>query len=127
VRRAVGEALERQQKRAELQLSGGAQQTLRRGPFTADLDSHRVVQNGKLLDLTPQEFTLLVYMMQNAGEAISPMDLVEAVRHYKPEYLNEARQIIKWYIHRLRQKIESDPSDPRYIVNVRGVGYLFEP
>jgi DNA-binding response OmpR family regulator len=66
-------------------------------------------------------------MMQNAGEAISPMDLVEVVRHYRPGYLNEARQIIKWYIHRLRKKIELDPSNPRYIVNVRGVGYLFEP
>jgi len=127
VRRAVRQALERQEKRAELQLSGGAQHTLQRGPFAADLDSHRVVQNGKLLDLTPQEFTLLVYMMQNAGEAISPMDLVEVVRRYKPEYLNEARQIIKWYIHRLRKKVELDPSNPRYIVNVRGVGYLFEP
>jgi len=127
VRRTVRQALERQEKRAELQLSGGAQQTVRRGPFTADLDSHRVVQNGQVLDLTAQEFTLLVYMMQNAGEAISPMDLVEVVRQYRPEYLNEARQIIKWYIHRLRKKIELDPSDPRYIVNVRGVGYLFEP
>ena len=127
VRRTVEEAMERREKRAELQASGGAQHTLRRGPFTADLDSHRVLRGSEPLDLTPQEFTLLVYMMQNAGEAISPMDLVEVVRHYRPEYLNEARQIIKWYVHRLRQKIEPDLANPRYIVNVRGVGYLFEP
>jgi DNA-binding response OmpR family regulator len=127
LRRTVRQALERQEKRAELQLSGGAKQTLQRGPFTADLDSHRVVRGGETLDLTPQEFTLLVYLMQNAGEAISPIELVEVVRHYRPEYLNEARQIIKWYIHRLRQKIEPNPSNPSYIINVRGVGYLFEP
>jgi two-component system response regulator RegX3 len=38
----------------------------------------------------------------------------------------EARQIIKWYIHRLRQQVEPDPSNPQHIVNVRGVGYKFQ-
>jgi len=38
----------------------------------------------------------------------------------------EARQIVKWYIHRLRRKVEPDPGKPRYILNVRGVGYRFE-
>jgi DNA-binding response OmpR family regulator len=126
VRRTVREALERRQKRAELQLAGGDQQVLRRGPLLADLNSHEVVRDGESLNLTPSEFKLLVHMMQNAGEAISPMDLVEAVRQYKPEYMQEARQIIKWYIHRLRQKVELDPSSPRYIVNVRGVGYMLD-
>jgi DNA-binding response OmpR family regulator len=79
------------------------------------------------VDLTPSEFKLLVHMMQNPGQAIGPPALVEVVRQYRPEYLQEARQIIKWYIHRLRQKVESDPSDPRYILNVRGVGYMLEP
>jgi DNA-binding response OmpR family regulator len=78
------------------------------------------------LDLTPSEFKLLMHMMQNVGEAISPLDLVEAVRQYKPEYMQEARQIIKWYIHRLRQKVEPNPSDPRYIVNVRVIGYMLD-
>jgi DNA-binding response OmpR family regulator len=51
---------------------------------------------------------------------------VEIVRDYKPDDLHEARQIIKWYIHRLRQKVEPEPSSPRYILNVRGVGYTFK-
>jgi DNA-binding response OmpR family regulator len=46
-------------------------------------------------------------------------------RDYDPEDVREARDIIKWYIHRLRQKVEPNPSEPRYIVNVRGVGYRF--
>jgi DNA-binding response OmpR family regulator len=50
---------------------------------------------------------------------------VRVARDYDPEDLQEAREIIKWYIHRLRQKVEPDPSEPRYIVNVRGVGYRF--
>jgi DNA-binding response OmpR family regulator len=37
----------------------------------------------------------------------------------------EAREIIKWYVHRLRKKVEPDPPNPRYILNVRGVGYRF--
>jgi DNA-binding response OmpR family regulator len=126
VRRAVREALERRQKRAEVQLADGDRQVLQRGPLSADLDSHEVDRDGTSLDLTPSEFKLLVHMMQNPGEAISPMDLVEVVRQYKPEYIQEARQIIKWYIHRLRKKIEPDPSDPRFIVNVRGVGYMLD-
>jgi DNA-binding response OmpR family regulator len=37
----------------------------------------------------------------------------------------EARDVVKWYIYRLRQKVEPEPSEPQYIVNVRGVGYRF--
>jgi len=126
LRLAVRDALERRQKRVETELSGPNRQVVRRGPFSADLDSHEVLRDGKPLDLTPSEFKLLVHMMQNAGEAISPPDLVEAVRQYRPEYLQESRQIIKWYIHRLRKKVEPDPSTPRHIVNVRGVGYMLD-
>jgi len=51
---------------------------------------------------------------------------VRVVRQYEPEHLYEARQLIKWYIHRLRQKLESDPGNPVYLVNVRGAGYMLE-
>jgi DNA-binding response OmpR family regulator len=126
VRRAVHEAMERREKQAESHSERTDRQLLRRGPFAANLDSHQATRDGELLDLTPGEFKLLVHLMQHAGQAISPPDLVEVVRQYRPEYLQEARQIIKWYIHRLRHKIEPDPSNPRYIVNVRGVGYMLE-
>jgi DNA-binding response OmpR family regulator len=51
---------------------------------------------------------------------------VRVVGHYEVEDQYEARQIVKWYIHRLRRKVEPDPGKPRYILNVRGVGYRFE-
>jgi DNA-binding response OmpR family regulator len=124
VRRAVSEAVERRKKQSESHDVNEDRQILRCGPFTANLDSHEVTRDGKPLDLTPSEFKLLVHLMQNPGQAIAPPELVEIVRQYTPEYLHEARQIIKWYIHRLRRKVESDPSDPRYILNVRGVGYM---
>jgi DNA-binding response OmpR family regulator len=127
VRRMIREALARREIQAERFDAGANQQSLVRGPFSVDLESYQATLDGKLLDLTPSEFNLLVHMMQNAGEVLSPPDLVEAVRQYRPEYLQEARQIIKWYIHCLRKKIEPDPANPRHILNVRGIGYMFEP
>lgn len=82
--------------------------------------------NGKVLQLTPNEFKLLGYLIENAQSVVSPLELVQAVQGYEPENLREARRIIKWTIHRLRQKIEVDSSNPRYIQNVRGVGYKLE-
>jgi DNA-binding response OmpR family regulator len=125
VRQAVREAIARRQDH----IGQGDQESeslLRRGPFAVDLSSHNVAREGETLHLTPSEFRLLVHMMQNVGQAVTPIDLVEAVREYRPSYQQEARQIIKWYIHRLRQKIEPDPTDPRYVVNVRGVGYMLD-
>jgi DNA-binding response OmpR family regulator len=126
VRRVVREALERRAKQAQVHSADAEPQVLKRGRFTVDLGSHRATRGGCPLDLTPSEFKLLVHLMQNAGQAISPPALVEVVRQYRPEYMQEARQIIKWYIHRLRHKVEPDPSNPRYILNVRGVGYMLE-
>jgi DNA-binding response OmpR family regulator len=68
---------------------------------------------------------LLLHLMQNAPQVIAPTELVRVVRQYEVEHPHEAREIIKWYIHRLRRKIEPDPAEPRHIINVRGVGYRF--
>mgnify|MGYP006303130149 CR=1 FL=1 len=95
------------------------------GPFKIDVDKHQATREGERLDLTPSEFDLLIHLMKNAESVIEPRELVEVVRDYEPDTLREARNIIKWYIHQLRQKIEPDPSHPRYVVNVRGVGYRF--
>jgi DNA-binding response OmpR family regulator len=127
VRQAIEEAFERRAELARLQAEGGDRRLLKRGPFSLDVEHHEATQEGKPLDLTPSEFRLLAHLIQNPSQAISPPDLVQAVRGYRPEYLHEARQIIKWYIYCLRRKVEPDPSDPRYIVNVRGIGYMLEP
>ena len=81
--------------------------------------------DGQLLELNASEFALLAHLMQDAYRAVPPPELVEAVRGYECDHLNEARQIIKWYIHSLRQKVEPDPSMPRHILTVRGIGYRF--
>lgn len=102
-------------------------QILRKGPFEVDEGLHRVKMSGEHLELTPSEFNLIVHLLRNDDRVISPEELVEVVRGYKPEDVIEARQIIKWYIHRLRQKVEKDSSHPEYILNVRGVGYRIKP
>ncbi|MFZ6030123.1 MAG: response regulator transcription factor [Chloroflexota bacterium] len=127
VRRAVDEALYRRQKmlKAEQQSQGKNVHILQRGPFTIDLERHEVTFEGRSIDLSPRDFTLLVHLVQQAPQVVGPKDLVRVVRQHEPEYTQEAREIIKWYIHRLRQKVEADPANPRYIINVRGVGYRF--
>lgn len=122
VRQAAQEALDR---RSQLAPKPEQMELLERGDFSVDLKKHLVTYKDESLDLTASEFKLLVHLMENSDRVVPPPELVKAVRGYKPDHLQEARQIIKWYIHRLRQKVEPEPSSPRYITNVRGVGYRF--
>jgi DNA-binding response OmpR family regulator len=122
---AVQEALDRRQRLARSETEADDEHVLHSGPFTLDARKQMVTLNGELLSLTASEYNLLSHLMENAYRAISPQELVRVVRQYECEDLHEARQIIKWYIHRLRQKVEPDPSNPTYILTVRGVGYRF--
>jgi DNA-binding response OmpR family regulator len=126
VREAIREALERREMITQRAKEEEERHIIKGGPFTVDTQKHQAFSGEEILDLTPCEFKLLTHMIQNAERVIGPPELVEIVRDYKPEDLHEARQIIKWYIHRLRQKVEPEPSSPRYILNVRGVGYTFK-
>jgi DNA-binding response OmpR family regulator len=123
VRRAVEEALYRRQKLAEAADDGAEDHLLRQGRFAVDLQRHVATLNGQPLELSSGEMALLTALLRHAPEVVSPIDLVEAVRGYRPQYLYEARDVIKWYVHQLRNKVEPDPANPRYVVNVRGVGY----
>jgi DNA-binding response OmpR family regulator len=64
--------------------------------------------------------------MENDSRPVPPPELVKVVRGYECDHLQEARDIIKWYIYRLRNKVEPNPSSPRHILNVRGAGYIFK-
>ena len=99
---------------------------LQRGDFSVDRQSQQVMLGGHPLDLTTYEYELLVYLMENDDRPISPPELVKVVRGYECEHLQEARDIIKWYVYRLRNKVETKPSSPRHILNVRGAGYIFK-
>jgi DNA-binding response OmpR family regulator len=126
VRQAVQNALERRERLAESRARVEAERAvLQQGPFFVDRRRLVATFQGEPLDLTESEFRLLSHLVANADRVISPPELVRVVRDYDPHDLREARDMIKWYIYRLRQKVEPEPSEPRYILNVRGVGYRF--
>ncbi len=90
-----------------------------------DRAKHLVVRDGERIDLTPTEFRLLECLLEEADQVRSPRELVRCAQGYEAD-AQEARSIIRVHIRRLRSKIEPEPSRPRYILNVRGVGYMFD-
>jgi DNA-binding response OmpR family regulator len=77
------------------------------------------------LNLTPTEFRLLLCLAEHSGQMLSYTQLVRCAQGYETSEL-EAGELIKPHIHHLRQKIEPDPSAPRYLLNVRGKGYILQ-
>lgn len=92
------------------------------GWVTIDLASREVRRGGKLVRLTPTEFKLIAFLLKNAGRPVSHEEILAQV--WGEEYV-DASDWIKVHIRHLRQKIEKDPSNPQYILTVRGVGYQF--
>jgi len=87
-----------------------------------DFDRHEVWVNGELIQLRPTEYRLLYHLVQNAGWVISHDQLLAKVWGY--EYQDEPHYV-RLYINYLRNKIEEDPSNPKYILTERGLGYRF--
>jgi DNA-binding response OmpR family regulator len=126
LRDAVNTAVYRQRKSNKDIQQEQQEAILKHGPFTADLNKHTLSKEGQIIDLTPREINLLVYLMQNSHRVVPPTELVQVVRQYQCEDVYEARQIIKWYIHRLRRKIDPTPASDQHIMSVRGIGYRFK-
>ena len=90
------------------------------GALRVDVGGRRVFLSGDEVRLTRTEFDLLAELAAHRGEALPHEALLEKV--WGPEYRSE-NHYLKVYIGRLRDKLEDDASQPRLIVNVRGVGY----
>jgi two-component system KDP operon response regulator KdpE len=93
-----------------------------RGEIVVDMARHEVTLHGKSADLTPIEFNLLVYLMRHAGKVLSHRDILQNV--WGHEYGNEV-EYLRVYMGHLRQKVETDPLKPKYILTERGIGYRF--
>jgi DNA-binding response OmpR family regulator len=87
-----------------------------------DFDRREIWLEGKIVKLRPTEYRLLYHLVQNAGWVITHDQLLSKVWGY--EYRDEPHYV-RLYINYLRQKLEKDPGDPRYILTERGVGYRF--
>lgn len=85
--------------------------------------SRQVTRNGQPVELTPTEFDILATLMSNPNAAIDSIALIKQVRGYEATEA-DARAIARVHIHRLRQKLEIDPSNPQYVTTVAGGRYL---
>jgi two-component system KDP operon response regulator KdpE len=90
--------------------------------FQVDFDKREVIVHDKHQKLRPTEYRLLFHMIDNAGKLMSHESLLTKV--WGREYRDD-EQLLRLYITYLRQKIEDDPSHPKYILNERGLGYRF--
>ncbi|NMC45471.1 MAG: response regulator transcription factor [Chloroflexi bacterium] len=87
-----------------------------------DFNRREIWVEGKLVKLRPTEYRLLYHLVQNAGWVLTYDQILSRVWGY--EYRDEPHYV-RLYINYLRQKLEKDPSNPKYILTERGVGYRF--
>jgi two-component system response regulator RegX3 len=102
--------------------TGGA--TLSAGPVRMDVERHVVTVGGDTVPLPLKEFELLELLLRNAGRVLTRGQLIDRV--WGADYVGDTKTL-DVHVKRLRSKIEPEPSAPRYLVTVRGLGYKFEP
>ena len=85
--------------------------------------NRQVSRDGEPINLTPTEFDILVTLMLQPDTALDSVTLIKQVRGYEATE-SDARAIARVHVHRLRQKLEPDPANPRYVVTVAGGRYL---
>ncbi len=92
------------------------------GPLQIEISKHRVELDGRRIELTAREFDLLVHFARHPGRVYSRAELLDLVWGYGHRGYAHT---VNTHINRLRTKIEADPSKPRFILTVWGVGYKF--
>ncbi len=90
--------------------------------LSIDFNRREVIVEGKPIKLRPTEYRLLYHLVENAGWTVPHEQLLAKVWGY--EYRDEAHYV-RLYINYLREKIEEDPANPKYILTERGIGYRF--
>jgi DNA-binding response OmpR family regulator len=95
------------------------------GALRIDPVAREVHVDGRPVTLTPKEFDLLVVLARSPRRVFSRRQLLADVWDSAPEYQDPATVTV--HVGRLRQKLEADPDEPRWITTARGVGYRFEP
>lgn len=94
------------------------------GDLSLDTVARKLIKNDTEVELTPTEYSLLKMFMENPGKALKRDELLNAV--WGADYFGDTKTL-DVHIRRLREKIEDNPSDPRFIKTVWGSGYRWEP
>ena len=97
--------------------------TVEAGPVRMDVDRHVVTVNNSSVAMPLKEFELLEILLRNAGRVLTRMQLIDRV--WGSDYVGDTKTL-DVHVKRLRSKIEPDPTNPRHLVTVRGLGYKFE-
>jgi DNA-binding response OmpR family regulator len=103
--------------------AGDQPTTLTAGGLAVDTVAHEARRDGELVSLTSREFDLLVHFMRHPRRAFRREQLLEQVWGFA--YGDTSTVTV--HVRRLREKVETDPADPRHVCTVWGVGYRFEP
>jgi two-component system response regulator RegX3 len=93
------------------------------GPVRMDVERHVVSVNGTDVALPLKEFDLLEYLLRNVGRVLTRGQLIDRV--WGADYVGDTKTL-DVHVKRLRSKVETDPSTPKHLVTVRGLGYKFE-
>jgi DNA-binding response OmpR family regulator len=109
--------------RRSTQQAGKDSTELTIGSVTLDLDARNAYRDGELVDLTAKEFDVIEFLMRNPNRVYSREMLLDTIWAY--EYRSDIRTV-DVHIRRLREKLESNPAEPQYIMTKWGVGYYFK-
>ncbi|MEV1292431.1 response regulator transcription factor [Pseudonocardia sp. NPDC049635] len=101
----------------------GGSGVLESGPVRMDVERHVVSVNGAEVALPLKEFDLLEYLLRNVGRVLTRAQLIDRV--WGADYVGDTKTL-DVHVKRLRSKVEDDPSNPKHLLTVRGLGYKFD-
>jgi two-component system response regulator RegX3 len=96
---------------------------LKAGPVVMDLDRHTVSVNGEQIQMPLKEFELLELLIENVNRVLTRGQIIDRV--WGSNYFGDTKTL-DVHVKRVRSKIEEDPSRPKHLLTVRGLGYKFE-
>lgn len=110
--------------KAHLRRAGGSKrETLTVGALTLDTAAMQLYKDGRAIPLTPTEYKILAQLMRAPGRIFTKVQLYEGIAG---EFFESNDNTMMVHISKLREKIEDDPRNPRYIITIRGLGYKIE-
>ncbi|MDO5027336.1 MAG: response regulator transcription factor [Tissierellia bacterium] len=119
----VNALLRRSHSLNQFKTTSQAPNILKLGDLEVDMDTYSLRKKGREISLTPTEYKLLVFMLKYPGRVFTKSQLCQAVNG---DYYENYENAITVHIFNLRDKIEDDPKAPKYLKNIRGVGYKIE-